>query len=228
MATMNIQTLSVTLPSDTLYVSGTVNGTAVTWTNTEGNTWGAAADRASNDIYLVELTIIDSQGQSTTASLTLFYGLHLITDRTGADVERVKALWTKGWAGMTDAEKEEWLSGLKGAYNAADLNRVGAAMEYLEGRLTGLGIAVSISPKLDWAMPDIPTPEQMENYLADVGELRGALTVPDGTPPVPEDMEKLTYTEANDIEEILEITDELITNTTQAWFYSNDLYAGEV
>ena len=225
---MNMQTLSVTLPASTLYVSGTVNGTAATWTNTEGNTWEAVADRASNDIYLVELTIIDSQGQSTTVSLTLYYGLHLITDRTEADVERLKALCAKGWTGMSDAEKEEWLSGLKGAYNAADLNRVGSAVEYVAGRLREFGYAAAVNPKKDWTTENIPTPEQMERYLTDVATLRSALAVLPTTPETPADMEKLTYTEANNIEKILEDVDLLLTYMAQAWYYSGDVYAGEV
>lgn len=60
---------------------------------------------------------------------------NLITDRTQADVERVKALAAKGFAAMTAAERAEWLTGMKGAYNASDLNRVGTALNYLAGRL---------------------------------------------------------------------------------------------
>ena len=48
------------------------------------------------------------------------------------------------------------------------------------------------------------------------------------TPNVPPDMEKLTYQEANDIEQILTDIDRLITNMTFAWVYSGDLYSGEV
>lgn len=35
--------------------------------------------------------------------------LDLITQRTQADVDRVKDLAAKGWAGMTDAERDEWM-----------------------------------------------------------------------------------------------------------------------
>ena len=35
----------------------------------------------------------------------------LVTDRTQADVERVKALATKGFAAMTADEQAEWLAG---------------------------------------------------------------------------------------------------------------------
>ena len=76
---MSTRTLSVSLPSDALYVSGTVNDVAVTWTNTEGNTWEAVAARADDDVYRVSLTIINSLGTATTTSMTLYYGLHLIT-----------------------------------------------------------------------------------------------------------------------------------------------------
>ena len=55
---------------------------------------------------------------------------NLVFDRTQSDVSRVQSLTRKMIAGTaTDAEKEEWLGGeMKGAYNAADLNRVGAAV----------------------------------------------------------------------------------------------------
>ena len=53
---------------------------------------------------------------------------HLITDRTTQDVERVKALQAKAWQDMTEEEKVEWLSPLKGSYNYTDLNRVEEAV----------------------------------------------------------------------------------------------------
>ena len=76
----------------------------------------------------------------------------LITDRTYADVHRLSALSQKGWEGMTDDERGEYLLGRaellydsagdqlldaeddllycrdgiqRGAYRASDLNRVG-------------------------------------------------------------------------------------------------------
>ena len=155
--------------------------------------------------------------------------LNLITDRTQADVERVAYLTGKVSAETaTAAEQTEWASDLKGAYNVSDLNRVGASVAYVAGRLTGYGYAVSVDPRQDWQMTDIPTPESMTAYLADVAALRAALTVSADTPEVPEDMERLTWQEANDIEKILVDVDELLTRMTAAWFYSGELYAGEV
>lgn len=225
---MSTQTLRVSLPSEIIYVSGTVNGKAYTWTLVDGS-WQAIVDRAADDTYAVALTAVNALGTSTSYTLTLYYGmLNLITDRTQADVDRVRQLAQKGFWNMTAAEKTEWLNGLKGAYNASDLNRVGAAVAYVAGRLTGYGYVVSVSPRQDWHVTDIPTQESMTAYLADVAALRAALTVAAGTPEVPEDMERLTWQEANNIEQILVDVDELLTRMAAAWFYSGDMYAGEV
>ncbi len=226
---MDGQIISVSLPAATLYVSGTVNGVAVTWTNTEGNVWQATADRAADDIYRVELTLIGSTGSSTTASMTLYYGvLNLITDRTQADIDIVRALAAKGWAAMTDAEKAAWTAGLKGAYNAADLNRVGAAVAYVAGRLADAGYHAPVAPKQDWQMQDIPTLAQMRRYLADISTIRAALAVMQTTPEVPVSMAGLTYTDANSIEQILLDVDALITKLISAYNYSGEIYTGEV
>ena len=152
----------------------------------------------------------------------------LITDRTEPDVAYVKALSEKGLDGMSDAEKAEWGGEMKGAYNASDLNRVGLAVDYLTSRLRSCGISVATAPKTDWSVNDAPTISQMRKYLADVEALRSAIAVLTTTPDVPTDMDGLTYTEANDIEKILIDIDRLITNMTFAWFYSGDIYSGEV
>lgn len=61
---------------------------------------------------------------------------YLITDRTPLDLARaqyLKGLWDpvrRRWTG-TAAERVEWEDGLKGAYNAKDLNRVSMAASYL-------------------------------------------------------------------------------------------------
>lgn len=56
----------------------------------------------------------------------------LIYDRTQADVDAVSELITKGFQSMNADEKQRWLSNMKGALNADDLNRVGKACHYIE------------------------------------------------------------------------------------------------
>lgn len=154
--------------------------------------------------------------------------LSLITDRTQADVDAVRALAAKGWAKMTDTEMAAWTAGLKGAYNAEDLNRVGAAVAYVAGRLADAGYHAPVAPKQDWQMQDIPTPAQMQRYLADISTIRAALAVMPSTPDAPASMDKLTYTDANNIEQILLDVDALITKLISAHYYSGELIAGEV
>lgn len=71
----------------------------------------------------------------------------LITDRTQADVAYLNAqrekILNEGWAALPEAEQMEYLAGLKGSYNATDLNRVTHAMEYLVERIRSYGYAVN-------------------------------------------------------------------------------------
>ena len=204
---MSAQVLSVSLPSEIIYVSGTVNGTAYTWTLIEG-AWTATVERAANDTYAVALTAVTAAGVSTNYALTLYYGLlSLITDRTRADVVNKTA---------------------KGFYNASDLNRVGAAVQYVAERFAAQGYTVTVSPKTDWLASDIPTVSELETYRQNIAALRALLAVMQSTPETPDSMAGLTYTEANSIEQILLDLDALLTNAAAAWYQSGELFAGEV
>lgn len=130
---------------------------------------------------------------------------------------------------VTDRALEDVLLGNeKGIYGAADLNRVGEAINYVADRLRSAGNDITISPKADWVREDIPSPAQMVHYLEQIQKVRDVLEVYQTTPAVPADMEQLTHTEANDIEKILVDVDQLITNMIAAFYYSGDLYGGDV
>lgn len=79
-----------------------------------------------------------------------------------------------------------------------------------------------------WYESDTPTASQMSRYLQNVSALRETLTLPAGTDEVPEDMNGLKQAEANNIESILDMLQTWIINMQAAWFYSGDLYSGEV
>lgn len=203
----------------------------------------------------------------------------LIYDRTQADVDRVATqrnkILTNGWDSLSEEERTEWLAGMKGSYNATDLNRVTEAMKYLVERLSVFGYMVEYKPvfinhkvavyaiddagsvivvpeeqKDDvtgeiytmmsavvdhfdewtdevWIKNDTPTLSQMEQYLDNVQQVRAALELPQNTPSVPPDMDRLTIEEANDIEKVLLDIDKMLTNIAAAWFYSGEIYAGE-
>lgn len=204
---MSTQVLSVTLPSEIIYVTGTVNGTAYTWTLIEG-AWTATVARAADDTYHVVLTAVNAAGTSSDFDLTLYYGLlTLITDRTAMDVAQKTA---------------------KGFYNATDLNRVGAAVEYVAERFQALGYDCPVSVKKDWSESDTPTAGQMETYRQNIVTLRRQIAVMKSTPETPETIRQLNYIRANNIEQILLDIDRLLTNIENSWYFSGELYAGEV
>ncbi len=155
---------------------------------------------------------------------------NLIFDRTQSDVERVKQLTAALVAGTaTAAERAEFVAGMKGAYNATDLNRVGAAVEYLRNRLSDdAGTYVDVSPKTDWTETDIPTTEQAAQYISDVQNIRAAFILPDNTPPAPDSLSGLTYSQANDIETIFQNLDKTIESLKITLITSGEVFSGEV
>ena len=139
----------------------------------------------------------------------------LVTARTQADVDAGNA---------------------KGTYKASDLNRVGAAMNYVAARLREQGYDPHISPKTDWMDGEWVTPADEAVYLGDLAELRKQFTMMASTPEVPPRIlatainsgDGLTYGWANDIEQILMDIDALLTNIAAGWLYSGEIYSGEV
>ena len=168
---------------------------------------------------------------------------NLITDRTQADVSHLRAqrekILNEGWAALSEAEQMEYLAGLKGGYNATDLNRVTHAMEYLVERIRSFGYAVNYEKVkvphtetgLDdytWYHSDIPQTNELNAYLQNVGWLREAMVLYPNTPEVPADMEGFTFTEANDIEQILVNIETIINLMVASFIYSGELFSGEV
>lgn len=155
---------------------------------------------------------------------------NLIFDRTQSDVDRVKQLTAALVAGTaTAAERAEFLAGMKGAYNATDLNRVGVAVNYLRNRLSDdAGTYVDVSPKTDWAETDIPDQQQATQYIADIQNIRAAFLLPDGTPDAPDTLTGLTYSGANAIETILYNLNTTIDALKITLITSGEVFAGEV
>ena len=129
----------------------------------------------------------------------------LITDRTEADVT---------------------IGNAKGTYNASDLNRVGAAMNYVADRLKAQGYDPHISPKTDWKDDDWVDPAAQDVYLGDLAELRKQFAMMASTPQVPADMEKLTWQEANAIEQILLDLESTIKTMLKTRVACGDAYCG--
>lgn len=170
--------------------------------------------------YTYSVTAYNDDGESEATTLNYYAVpenpiLYLVTDRTAADVNA----WND-----------------KGTYKASDLNRVGAAMNYVADRLRATGYDPHISPKTDWKDDDWVDPAAQAVYLGDLAELRKQFTMLESTPEVPPRIlatgirtnDGLTYVWANNIEQILVDIDALLTNIAAGWLYSGEIYSGEV
>ena len=116
-----------------------------------------------------------------------------------------------------------------GVYNISDLNRVEEAFEYLRDKMNNsYGFNLAIPTKTNWTNTDNVIHSDMERYRQNVAKIRDAIAMPVGTPQTPASMNKLTAKEANDIEKILQAVEVLLDNISAAWFYSNEIYSGEV
>ncbi len=190
-------------------------------------------------------------------------GIELIVDRTISDVEIAKSLIRKGLSNMTNDEKQAFLSGLKGAYNYIDVNRVESVVEYLAERLVRLPEEIKqyanservywyddyfnvdynpqdyegIKANNNWTINDIFSKSEREEYLQKI--LYIIASIGEAPKDFPSTLENLTHSGANNIEKSLIDFEEslkklkkdketLILGTKKSWYYSGDLYGGEV
>lgn len=174
--------------------------------------------------------------QFTHAQLALMSHGGLIIDRTLADVGRWMELRDKGWANMSEAERQEWMgeidvtpSAAKGMYTHIDLNRVEGAVESIVSRFKDAGYSVpEMTIIVDRTYKTKLLDSDVERYFRNIATVRELLPVYPSTPLVPYVGEPLNYERANNIEKILLDVDEIFTKLTQSWHYAGDLFTGEV
>jgi hypothetical protein len=150
----------------------------------------------------------------------------LITDRTSSDVTYAKQIFEK--IKNNTATKEEtalFMGGLKGAYNAVDLNRVESAVAYITELLLRLpeelrahaeeyGVSMAkifnvpydakdltIESKTDWSVSDFFDYPNQKRYINNVQLL--SKTLNDEERPLPKNFSKFNYKSANEIERLL-------------------------
>ena len=156
--------------------------------------------------------------------------MNLITDRTVADVEAIEALTTAIKTGTATAEQvSQYLNTIqKGAYTYKDLNRVEEAVSYVAQRLREFGYLFSLPLTKSWVVTDKPNVDDFARYFSNVKTLRDAIAVWGSTPEPPGNAAGFDYEKANALEQILVDVDQILTHISQAWFYSGDLFSGEV
>ena len=140
----------------------------------------------------------------------------MITNRTLADVEYAK-------------NHPDSLEDLKGSYNNSDLNRVEKKVEELYNILKGYSYDKGIEKiKTDWQRTDFFKEEDGKRYLSNIRKLVSSYFTKDSTPKTPSSMDKLTYEDANAIEQILEDIEEILENMEQVFVYSGVASSGQI
>ena len=160
----------------------------------------------------------------------------LVTNRTQDDVERWKELRAKGWIGMTEIERQEWLGEIvttpaatRGMYTHVDFNRVESAVATILERFKNLGYKVpTLTIKTDWSYSDELRDTDMKRYYDNIAVIRSLIPLSSSTPMAPTINDRLDYKRANDIEQILTDVNIAVENLTQSWFYAGEVLSGEV
>lgn len=141
-----------------------------------------------------------------------------VTDRTAEDVEYAKKLLATDWQHMTKGQQKEYLSGLKGCLNRADLERIETDIQILIDVLE-LKQGSSIGN-----IPEFPTTKYFQKLQENAASIRGGYYIHNDTPAVPE-LPYNTWDKYNDIEKILADVYEVVS--AQFNYYAGEIYAGD-
>lgn len=115
----------------------------------------------------------------------------------------------------------------KGFYRYTDLNRVQNAMLTIADRFREAGYDVPEMTFTTWTNNAIPMEAAMDNYIFSVLRIRSLLNIPD-RPHILPSMSQFTFEAANNIEKLLWMMDDAMDRIQTAWYYSDEIYTGEV
>lgn len=145
-----------------------------------------------------------------------------VYDRTQSDIDLVIELNNKYINGtITEEEKAQWLSGMKGALNASDLSRIESNTASIAGLLK-----LTLLTK-NWSRENIPRESDFLRIRNNVQSLREAWSIPSSVPATPTQPLN-TFQKWNDIERILyEIYLSYEKTTSNFAICGSEIYAGE-
>ena len=151
----------------------------------------------------------------------------LVTDRTQADVNYAESLYKKLWSDFTEQEKADFNAGMKGAYKASDLNRVGTALMTVRDRLRTHGIDVPADVREDYAADEVLDKAVMNAYIVSANAVHDA--VENSAPQPPAEIDGLDWEGANNIERAIIAVDDVLESREIGWIYADaELYAGDM
>lgn len=128
---------------------------------------------------------------------------------------------------LTADEANAYFMGLKGCYNAVDLNRVESKVRELASRLDGYGYRNKIITYTRWKIADIVHYSDVARYLANIAMLKRIYHVYPTSPPVPTVKQWIGYIQANAIEKILVDIESLVDLMIQTFISSGTIKSDE-
>ena len=121
-----------------------------------------------------------------------------ITDRSILDIQKLQEYDEIGYKNLTTEQKNEWLSGMKGALNSSDLNRIESNQQFILNILSNQYI---LTFKTNWLMTDFVEDSDENRILMNLKTLMQPFNFEE-EPQVPE--KPLNYFEKiNQIENII-------------------------
>lgn len=91
-----------------------------------------------------------------------------ITDRSILDIQKLQEYDEIGYKNLTTEQKNEWLSGMKGALNSSDLNRIESNQQYILNLLSNQYI---LTFKTNWLMTDFVEDSDENRILSNLKTL---------------------------------------------------------
>ncbi len=140
-----------------------------------------------------------------------------VTDRSQNDVDHVLELLKKGWKNFSQNEKREWMSGMKGALNQSDMQRIQNNTKLLSDVLE-LELMIK-------EVPVHPTEDFFISVIKNTEAIRSAYVIHKNTPKTPKTPIN-TYQKLNDIEKILDDVHSILLNNFN-FYCGTEIYAGD-
>lgn len=159
----------------------------------------------------------------THEQMSYTYWFVFVYDRSDEDIIRVRELSGKYLnRTITAEEKEEWMSGIKGALNASDLQRI-------EWNVRLFGdfelVKIHVVTK-EWKHGDIPDVDDFIRILNNVQQIRDTEMVLIDTPKAPI-QPLVTYQKWNDIERIMHDATLMYVKNADDFYRCGEVYVGE-
>lgn len=203
-----MESVSVSLGSEVISATGSINGEAVVFIMTYPQVWSAEVARDSGGRYDIYIDTVNGFGIITSFHIVVYQFIGWtppVYDRLQWDVDSGNS---------------------KGFLNYHDLNRIESNCKFLADTLRSYGYKITLVTKTDWERTDFPYTTELERITANIGLiLSGFYSLP-STPALPTGLGVMYYYKLNDIEKVLFDIKSVFDSMIQSVRYSGMFFSG--